>query len=269
MFINDYPLIDIKTVPWWTDYPDITNFNSNIFDNIDNFSFFLYYLQRPLTFASLTDNQFPQLYIEDEEIKIISCIKSIGDLLFCVILKYRNYLFVIFKGTTHYSEQIIDTKLSFYETCRKEKVHYGFAKYYSYMKEEIIRTILDNPTSQLVVSGVSLGSCISYLLLVDMKDYLYKYVHVKSIVFAPPRCGNDAFYSYMMNNLGNIVDFKGYVNTVDIIPKLPPFFYGNLKKCYKFFKINKGNVYENHISAYYDYFYNKGCNISFPKNVFN
>ncbi len=261
---SDYPLFDPVNDAIWTDTPDIVNFSRNVLDPASlHFDFFLYCLQRPLSFASIMRLPVPNLYIENEPIELIETIYSSENVLYCVILRFENTLFIVCKGTTQRSEMIIDSRLELTShPTLAGKVHDGFLHLYRVIQVKVEQTLKRFPDSHLVFTGTSLGACISHLLFIDSMTPVQGPT-VSNVVFAPPKCGDKPFYNSfarLIESRGGMI--RGYVNVVDMIPRMPPFGYGKLpKKWQVVFKLALGDVYKNHIVAYTDYFISKGVDI--------
>jgi hypothetical protein len=201
---------------------------------------------------------FMNLTIMEEPIEIVKEIYSFENLLACVVLKFQDYIFVIFKGSTQRSEYVLDTMLNFVPV-NDYKVHYGFYNYYQIIKDDVINTVLsvDEPGFKIIASGMSLGACTSHLFSIDMASLTTN--TISNIVIAPPKCGDSKFYNHLLSI--PTIKVIGYENIRDVIPKLPPFRYGKLKSIK--FDVQEGDIYKNHIVAYQNYFYNvKGCRIS-------
>ena len=269
----DYPLFDPINDPIWTNTPDIVNFSRNVLIPASpHFDFFLYCLQRPLSFASIMLLPFPDLYIGNEPIELIETIYTGENVLYCVILRFENTLFIICKGTTQRSEMIIDSNLELvpHPTIPgKVKVHAGFLYLYKMIQDKVKQTLEKFPDSDLVFSGTSLGACISHLLFIETALNNPKGTRSRTVtntVFAPPKCGDRSFYNFFHNLIESQASdgllLRGYVNSVDVIPHMPPFGYGKLpNKWLTVFKIALGDVYKNHIVAYADYFTSIGVEI--------
>ena len=267
---SDYPFFDPVNDAIWTDSPDIVNFSRNVLDPTSlHFDFFLYCLQRPLSFASIMRLPVPNLYIENEPIELIETIYSSENVLYCAILRFENTLFIVCKGTTQRSEMIIDSRLELTpHPTLAGKVHDGFMHLYKIIQVKVEQTLKLFPNSHLVFTGTSLGACISHLLFIDSMTPPVQGLGglgrtISNVVFAPPKCGNKTFYNSftrLIESRGGII--RGYVNVVDMIPRMPPFGYGKLpKKWQVVFKLALGDVYKNHIIAYTDYFISKGVDI--------
>ncbi|GMH74517.1 hypothetical protein TL16_g11591 [Triparma laevis f. inornata] len=117
----------------------------------------------------------------------------------------------------------IKTEYPFCEEYGTEKceVHEGFLASYEVAKEEVTRTIQEYksnfPTAELWVTGHSLGAILAVFATLDLK--LRSGIEVdRLLTFGQPRGGDDAFASFVMDN---IEEYR-LVHYQDPVPHLPP-----------------------------------------------
>ena len=114
-----------------------------------------------------------------------------------------------------------------YSYCSGCEVHAGFFGAYKDIQADVISNMKSlrqqYPSSQLIVTGHSLGAAIATLAYVDLYaafgsvDYLY--------TFGSPRVGNDQFASYVSQQLDQ--GFKARITHYeDLIPHLPFYDWG-------------------------------------------
>ena len=260
-------------------YPDICNYTPSVFDErvqtgsqpLSNpcLCLFLLYQQTQLSVASITQTQFTPPCIDSTRLTIRGTYEGFPGILACVVMQFGNALFVIFKGTTMVSEALVDTQLRLVAHGGAGRsgvsVHEGFLNYYRLLKtrNNLVATVEEmvaaHGIQNVYVSGISLGASVAMLFTLDLRKSVSS---VFCVCFAPPRTGNTAFYSLFCDCEADM--FRAYINTRDVIPKMPPIGYGRFSdpndprlvvfKARRPVPKNVGALLYNHIHAYFEYF---------------
>lgn len=190
---------------------------------------------------------------------------KVNVLWFCYSLKY-NIIMLIFTGT--YNEMLYLVDLNYKQVNYKDiKVHGGFLSLYEKVQEEIYDKISThlNSSTQIIVTGFSLGGAMSTLAMLDLYKRTINHIEMTNILhysFASPRLFNTIGAKYY-DSL-NLSSYK-IKNDSDIVPSLPfPVMISSLDslsfqdfthvKETVNFNINLGNYYDNHITAYMQYY---------------
>lgn len=149
-------------------------------------------------------------------------------------------LYIVFRGTQTVQDAMVD--IDYPQLHPKELysgskvftpdvlVHQGFYESYMRMRSDILRVVDElakrNSTLQIIVCGHSLGSAYATLCYVDLCCHLRledsKTLNmIAAYVFASPRVGNPAFQNFVRKS-GMHENFYSFINTVDIVPQMPP-----------------------------------------------
>lgn len=197
---------------------------------------------------------------------------NVNVLWFCYSVRY-NIIMLIFTGTYNDMLYLIDLNYKhadpniIHNRCENMKIHGGFLSLY----EKIQPNILDKlstyltSTTQLIITGFSLGGAMSTLAILDLYKRTINHIEITNIIhysFASPRLFNTIGAHYY-DSL-NLSSYR-IKNDSDIIPSLPfPVMLSSLDS-FSFqdfthvketivFNINLGNYYDNHITAYMQYY---------------
>ncbi|XP_046858009.1 lipase-like [Xenia sp. Carnegie-2017] len=133
----------------------------------------------------------------------------------------RNEIVVSFQGsfrTVDWLRDFIIVKKS-YSGCQDCKVHTGFVKAYSPLKDQMFRKLRDlnrNKQEKVLVTGHSLGGAMATLAAVDLINAGYQ---VDLITFGAPRVGNKAFAQYVDRIVKGLNLRVTYLN--DIVTVVP------------------------------------------------
>ena len=150
--------------------------------------------------------------------------------------KSSDILFIAFRGTMKLEEWFKDLSYSqnnFIQPEKKSsmnqqkaiflrnvenppKIHGGFLEVYFNLREKLLAKIDELKPKQIIITGHSLGAAISTICALDLKLLNYDTIVYN---FASPRVGDQ--------NLSNLITTKNLpiynmINTLDIIPTLPP-----------------------------------------------
>jgi hypothetical protein len=229
-------------------------------------SYFLLYLQRSLTYASILKEplKIPTVYdsltSRKVPLKLLTTINVFNNLE-CVVYKVKNTYLIVFKGTTTLKESFVDLDYKLLETkMYNGRVHQGFYEFYSIIRKKLIPIVKTfNLNSTIVVSGISLGASMAKLCIADiiqLKNYNFSN-QCCLIDFACPKTGDQEFVEWFKVLLDSKdVNFISYMNKSDIIPKIGPKSTGFYKQRYnvEFFNIKLKGMLNNHIVSYFDYF---------------
>jgi len=106
-------------------------------------------------------------------------------------------------------------------------VHSGFKTVYQSVREivlqEMARQMREKPEYEVILSGHSLGAAGAVLTAIDLAK-LMPQKHFTVYTYGEPRIGNTVFAAYV-DSLAN-VNVKRFVNGHDIVPHLPPSWWG-------------------------------------------
>ncbi|SOB74420.1 class 3 lipase [Cedratvirus lausannensis] len=174
---------------------------------------------------------FPSFFLETE--------KDIGAL---YLDEEKNEAYLVFRGTTNYTETIID--LEFHQTefyqktfpldfelvpsggssrselvSEEEKefpplVHCGFYKIYSYLSQKVNLALHALPVEKIYLSGHSMGAALALLFAYALPSEYQKHVYL----FACPRVGNHEFVQKVEESTEVLYNVQ---NEPDVVPQLP------------------------------------------------
>ena len=162
---------------------------------------------------------------------------------FGVVWKYNptqqednNILFIAFRGTIKLEEWVQDFRYSQKQFIQPTKnpdlsqqkamflrnienppmIHSGFLEVYFNFSEKLLSTIKQLKPKQIIITGHSLGAAIASICALNLKILNYNCI---TYTFASPRVGD--------MNLSNFINKEkitiyNMINTLDIIPTLPP-----------------------------------------------
>jgi hypothetical protein len=197
---------------------------------------------------------------------------KVNVLWFCYSNKY-NIIMLVFTGTYNEMLYLIDLNYKqvdpdiIYNKCENMKIHGGFLSLYEKVQSEIfdkIRTYLNSDT-QFIITGFSLGGAMSTLATLDLYKRVLQEIEINKIIhysFASPRLFNTIGAKYY-DSL-NLTSYR-IKNDSDIVPSLPfPVMLSSLDSLsfqdfthveeFISFNINLNNYYDNHITAYMQYY---------------
>jgi hypothetical protein len=176
---------------------------------------------------------FPSFFLETE--------KDIGAL---YLDEEKGEAYLVFRGTTNYTETVID--LEFHQTEFYQKtfpldfevvsdnsectdlplVHCGFYKVYSYLSQKVNLALHALPVvdrgclqprstvEKIYISGHSMGAALALLFAYSLPSHYQKHVYL----FACPRTGNHEFVKRVEENTEVLYNVQ---NEPDVIPQLP------------------------------------------------
>ncbi|SHO33152.1 Class 3 lipase [Cedratvirus A11] len=179
---------------------------------------------------------FPSFFLETE--------KDIGAL---YLDEEKNEAYLVFRGTTNYTETIID--LEFHQTEFYQKtfpldfelvpsggssrselvseefvsaggntfpplVHCGFYKLYSYLSQKVNLALHSLQVEKIYLSGHSMGAALALLFAYALPSEYQKHVYL----FACPRVGNHEFVKRVEENTHTLYNVQ---NEPDVVPQLP------------------------------------------------
>jgi hypothetical protein len=112
-----------------------------------------------------------------------------------------------------------------YEDVPNTQVHSGFYTAYSAVQSQV-RSALSNlialhPTSQILVTGHSLGGALGTFAMLDIKRNLKFSNPIKFYSFGSPRVGNQAFTDYFMS-MFPAETYQRVTHYTDVIVQVPP-----------------------------------------------
>jgi predicted lipase len=152
------------------------------------------------------------------------------------ILKEKT-LYVIFRGTNDSQDVVIDLNfilISFIECNKKCKVHRGFLKQFSAIKDPILKTIVENANNieNIIFIGHSLGGALA-ILFTGYVASLYPKIKVSCHTFGSPRVGNKHYVKWFQNNVScsNCVRITNQNDPVTQIPISGYFQHVSIAKC--------------------------------------
>ncbi|XP_046858557.1 lipase-like [Xenia sp. Carnegie-2017] len=137
----------------------------------------------------------------------------------------QNVIVVSFQGSDSLQDWFrnIQTLKKSYSGCQDCKIHSGFLKSYSPLKDEMLRkvnTLYQEHPKKILVTGHSLGGAMATLAAVDLVNAGYP---VNLITFGAPRVGNKEFAQYVdrivkginlrvtyKNDIVTVIPNKGY-----------------------------------------------------------
>jgi triacylglycerol lipase len=98
------------------------------------------------------------------------------------------------------------------------KMHQGFVSAYFSVREKVHDYLKSQSTSNLIVTGHSLGGALATLCAVDVQYNFGERYGITIYTFGAPRVGNDGFRQSFNRRVPN--SYR-YVNGMDIVPALP------------------------------------------------
>lgn len=132
--------------------------------------------------------------------------------------------YILFSGSNSIEDWIMNfnfQKVEYKMAYKKKiKVHKGFQDHYYLGRLAILEKV--SRFNKIVVTGHSLGAATTTLCALDLK-ILHEEKEIIPVLFASPRVGNKRF-SKFFNKIFDDVPRWNYMN--DIVPKVPPFFFG-------------------------------------------
>lgn len=163
---------------------------------------------------------FPSFFLETE--------KDIGAL---YLDEERGEAYLVFRGTTNYTETIID--LEFHQTEFIQKtfpldfeivdenrdnseplVHHGFYKIYSYLSQKVNLALHSLSVDKIYLSGHSMGAALALLFTYALPEQYQKH----TFLFACPRVGNYEFVKRVEQSVHCLYNIQ---NETDVVPQLP------------------------------------------------
>lgn len=189
---------------------------------------------------------------ENNIIENMTIYEKASGLVYGVFLKNNKEVFVIFKGTSSFSNVISDINLAKFDDSYDipGKFHKGFHDLI--LKNNVCEKIYnDIPLSatKIYITGHSLGGALATVFYSFVKKCN---IDSELITFGSPRVGDSEFAKYLNENSGGGGGkMKRYVNGSDIICKLPVLGYHHVDT-----KINIGtckflpSVEDHHIDNY-------------------
>ncbi|MEK1939179.1 MAG: lipase family protein [Pseudomonas sp.] len=134
----------------------------------------------------------------------------------------QGAVYLVFRGTDTAQDWLDDLELkqrSYPWQNDAGLVHDGFLKLYTSLRDLALQAVDDlRPTGPLWVCGHSLGSSLSSLAVLDMRER-WPGLSLQHYNFASPRLASPAFARYY-NGLG--VPTYRVVNDSDLVPEVPP-----------------------------------------------
>ncbi|KAI9029627.1 Lipadyou-2 [Phycomyces nitens] len=140
---------------------------------------------------------------------------------------------LVFRGTSSIPNFIDDFDFSAqdYPPVTGTKIHTGFYKTYLEVQKHVLsvmmKEITAHPRYHVVVSGHSLGGALAIIGALDLfqHDSRFNAKNLSIKTYGGPRVGNPAFAYYVT---GTGISLERIVNKHDIVPHVPPQFFGFL-----------------------------------------
>tara|TARA_R110002020_G_scaffold407511_3_gene617525 strand:- start:151 stop:873 length:723 start_codon:yes stop_codon:yes gene_type:complete len=183
-------------------------------------------MTEPLTSARLSAIAYSDKIKSIDKHKFIKRIIKEETSTSCNIYKKGKEIVITFEGT----DSIRDLPILF--DFRKDvvqvegvdvdniKIHRGFIKAYMSIHNDILSVLKRHKFDSIHCCGHSLGGALAEISILFLKNIANK---VSVHTFASPRVGN---YRASKVIYECCVDFKRFVITGDLVPHLPPFFFG-------------------------------------------
>lgn len=173
------------------------------------------------------------------------------DTLVYIVFYSKEYIFIVFKGTTNFKEVISD--LDFIQVDDlyniKGKMHKGFHnlilkdKVVESIKDELEKLIPSSDKIPIIITGHSLGASLATIFYAYLMT-IYKDYNVELITFGSPRVGDYEFSKSLIS--------KRIVNGNDIITKIPIIKYNHTENLIKLGSSYSCRVFSDHsLQEYY------------------
>lgn len=139
-----------------------------------------------------------------------------------------NTIFVIFRGTSSFTDKIIDLKINKVDFFYNTKIHKGFYEQYMSIRSQLITKLnLYKDSYNIITGGHSLGGALATLLAFEYK--------CDCITIGSPRVGNKRFAKIYNDNVKKTLRI---MNEFDPIPKTPNYGYKHVSKGFSIFNNN-------------------------------
>lgn len=208
--------------------------------NIEEF----YEIQKitPLIFSTYCQEkdvtEFTCFYCQSFKDKLISLkrIKSKKEYNVALVGETQDYNFVVFRGSYTRTERkgqiwigiqnwftnMQQTKSSFLDFPKDQKVHTGFKNAYMTLRQEILNHLKTLPKKPVYIGGHSRGGATATLGAYDLQNLGYQ---VTLLAISTPRVGNEAFVKAFYESDVGFSSFR-YDNLNDPAPHVSPAFLG-------------------------------------------
>eukprot|EP00834_Sanchytrium_tribonematis_P002840 NODE_96_length_20709_cov_1.429161.p9 type:complete len:270 gc:universal NODE_96_length_20709_cov_1.429161:5250-4441(-) len=146
-----------------------------------------------------------------------------------VLLSNRTHLFISFRGSVALVDFVLDVRFSKtslpdynlvpYQKRKLVRVHNGFLRGWTLLREEILKFVRESPSKNVILVGHSMGGAIASIAALEISTF----APTSIVTIGCPRVGNNHFVKLLSEQVRSI---SRITNRNDLTPLSPPIWMG-------------------------------------------